>query len=327
MFAKLLIVPAAKSDELFKIRIDRLLSQNLQRTTQHPSSSLGTEVEEQNQAVIEQVVAEVVAPAVEEESEERCTEKREEKSGAKVEEPLEVTVEELPKEKSVELPKEKIKELPETKLEDTTEEETIERVAEHGIKKKLDQKITDKSDEKSDERSPASTCYACVACADLKPYMDCLVLRCQPEPHVYCLDCVVNLFKASISDTSLFPPRCCREPISIESARPFLAEDSIRTFEEKSLELSTPNPIYCCRPECSHFIPPSRIREDKASCPTCGIRTCTHCKKRAHKGFCSKDPSVEELLGVAKDRHWQRCYNCHAMVELTVSCNHITYVS
>ncbi len=202
------------------------------------------------------------------------------------------------------------------------------------VVKKVDERVRDQRDKKSEESNkgegekniPATASCTCIACADVKPAAGCLLLGCRPEPHAYCPDCVVKLFEASMSDTTLFPPRCCREPIPLDSAKAFMAADFIKTFEEKSLEYSTPNPIYCCRPECSHFIPPSRVKASTASCPACAVNTCTHCKKAGHKGVCSKDPSIEQLLGVAKERHWQRCYNCHAMVELVHGCNHIKYV-
>jgi len=39
---------------------------------------------------------------------------------------------------------------------------------------------------------------------------------------------------------------------------------------------------------------------------------------------CPKDPEIAKLIEQAKERGWQRCFNCNSMVELKEGCNHMT---
>ncbi|QSZ35863.1 hypothetical protein DSL72_006985 [Monilinia vaccinii-corymbosi] len=65
---------------------------------------------------------------------------------------------------------------------------------------------------------------SCVACQEVFNFVD--VAR-VPGPcrHEYCRACLEQLFELSMADESLFPPRCCRDPISILSVRFFLKSD------------------------------------------------------------------------------------------------------
>ncbi|CAF9913041.1 hypothetical protein IMSHALPRED_000888 [Imshaugia aleurites] len=43
-----------------------------------------------------------------------------------------------------------------------------------------------------------------------------------PCGHPYCKTCIGQLYDFAMKDESLFPPRCCRQPIPLETATPFL---------------------------------------------------------------------------------------------------------
>ncbi|KAM0170241.1 hypothetical protein ACHAPF_009224 [Botrytis cinerea] len=141
--------------------------------------------------------------------------------------------------------------------------------------------------------------------------------------HEYCRTCLEQLFHLSMSDESLFPPRCCNEPITVASVRLFLTGDIVRAFDEKRIEFESPNRTYCCFKSCSAFIPPSKIINNVATCEGCGTQTHTLCKLEAHIGDCSNDTALQEVLDLARDRGWQRCFSCWGMVELEVGCNHM----
>lgn len=64
---------------------------------------------------------------------------------------------------------------------------------------------------RSDVRKPD---VQCEACRDPKKYFDVIAAPCH---HNYCRDCLRGLFKASLTDESLFPPRCCHLPFTIDS--------------------------------------------------------------------------------------------------------------
>ncbi|RSL65566.1 hypothetical protein CEP53_003620 [Fusarium sp. AF-6] len=54
----------------------------------------------------------------------------------------------------------------------------------------------------------------CIACTDRFPAP--ALLR-SPCSHEYCRECLVGLVQSSLRDESLFPPRCCTQPIPIET--------------------------------------------------------------------------------------------------------------
>jgi hypothetical protein len=164
----------------------------------------------------------------------------------------------------------------------------------------------------------------CVACTESKPTFDILQLSCQPEPHAYCRDCLVGLFESSMTDTSLFPPRCCRVPISLVDCEPFLAPSFVERFVEKRYELSTPNPTYCSDPACGRFIRKAFYKHDVAKCPNCTRETCTRCNDGAHEGLCPEDPTTQPFWETATESQWRQCSSCKIMVELMYGCNHIT---
>ncbi|KAK0650154.1 hypothetical protein DIS24_g7131 [Lasiodiplodia hormozganensis] len=161
----------------------------------------------------------------------------------------------------------------------------------------------------------------CEACRDDKKFFDvATVPHCR---HDYCRDCLDQLFRLSMTDESLFPPRCCRQPISLDDVRMFLSTETAREFQRKRPELETPNKTYCHVQSCSAWIPPQSIADEVGVCPRCRLRTCTICKGSMHVGDCPWDEATQQLLQTADGSGWQRCYNCRRVVELNTGCNHI----
>ncbi|EAS30134.3 IBR finger domain-containing protein [Coccidioides immitis RS] len=115
----------------------------------------------------------------------------------------------------------------------------------------------------------------CVACREETEFVRVARVPCG---HEYCRSCLEDLFKASMKDESLFPPRCCRQPIVINIARIFLTNDLVQRYEKKKIEFETPNRTYCYSPRCNAFIDASHIEGEVATCPECGSTTCTSCK-------------------------------------------------
>ncbi|KAJ5950269.1 uncharacterized protein N7479_008682 [Penicillium vulpinum] len=170
---------------------------------------------------------------------------------------------------------------------------------------------------------PRSRMAQCVACGDDTEFFNVARVPCQ---HEYCRSCLEALFKASITDESLFPPRCCRQPINLNTARIFLKSSLVQLYEQKKIEFETPNRTYCYSARCSVFIDKPHIDGEVATCPNCQHTTCTNCKGRAHTGDCSNDSAMQQLLLSAQENGWQRCYSCWRLVELDHGCNHMTFV-
>ena len=159
----------------------------------------------------------------------------------------------------------------------------------------------------------------CVAC-----YKDELKVIETPCKHLYCYDCISRLFVDSLKDETLFPARCCKNPIPLDLIRHLLTDDIIRSIEFKVVEHETTNRTYCAERGCAKFIPLKRIVDTTAFCTTCYHFTCTRCKAPMHAGECKNDGEMARFLRIAENSGWKRCYKCLAMVELGTGCNHIT---
>jgi len=161
----------------------------------------------------------------------------------------------------------------------------------------------------------------CVSCRVRYPTTD--IARC-PCSHRYCDLCLGELFQASMVDESLFPPRCCRQPIPVDDIRNFLGPKLVGQFLAKKLEYETPNRTYCHVPECSAFVPPDFVEADIAICFKCTAQTCAICKAATHEGECPQDEEAQAVLRLAEEKAWQRCSACRRVVELLQGCNHIS---
>jgi hypothetical protein len=189
-------------------------------------------------------------------------------------------------------------------------------------------------DQNKDEQAESSTWAAtrpnpslvtvyCEACREEKKFFDVARVPCR---HEYCRDCLEDLFKTAMTDESLFPPRCCRQQIPMVAVRIFLSSELVQAFERKKIEFETPNRTYCCLSTCSAFINTQNITDEGAACPQCGSMTCTTCKAAAHAGDCPNDAALQQVLDIARENGWQRCYSCWRLVELDHGCNHMTFV-
>jgi IBR (half RING finger) domain-containing protein len=162
----------------------------------------------------------------------------------------------------------------------------------------------------------------CAACMDSKPISDMVKVPCS---HHYCRPCAVRLFEESITDESLFPPRCCRQVIPLSVVRGFLGFKLVNQFEAISVERNDPYRTYCANPACSAYIFPDMVKLYVGTCTSCLDSTCTLCKKLAHEGYC-RDDEREQVLEMARTEGWRQCFKCRNMIELGVGCNHITSV-
>ncbi|KAF8853102.1 hypothetical protein BDZ45DRAFT_658482 [Acephala macrosclerotiorum] len=161
----------------------------------------------------------------------------------------------------------------------------------------------------------------CTACQDTFIFYE---LRRAPCGREYCLQ---ELFRASLTDDSLFPPRYCRQPITCGGGvRSFLAADLVHQHEEEKIKFETPNRTYCSNSLCSTFIPTEHSEKERASCSNCEALTCIMCKSGAHLGDSPADTALQLVLETARENGWQRCYNCRRLVGLDVGCNHMMFV-
>jgi len=161
----------------------------------------------------------------------------------------------------------------------------------------------------------------CAACTETCVWFDTVMAPCGDN---HCEDCISDLFEKSMNDETLYPPRCCRQPIPLKSTSVFLKPGLFEAFSEKKIELDTPNRIYCHEPTCNVFIPSGQIENDIATCPQCQRNSCTMCRNASHHGDCPEDIALQQVLQTAQEAGWQRCNNCHRLVELNTGCYHMT---
>ncbi|PCH45043.1 hypothetical protein WOLCODRAFT_48812, partial [Wolfiporia cocos MD-104 SS10] len=147
----------------------------------------------------------------------------------------------------------------------------------------------------------------------------------------YDKECILDLIQAATRDESLFPPRCCRQVIPLESVIRFMSIDLIRLFHEKKKEFGTLKRVYCANPSCSRFLGEQidgKIRHwlwPSYICD-CATRTCTRCKARysplSHR--CSAAQQDSDVLALGQTAGWQRCPGCEQLIELHHGCFHMT---
>ena len=153
-----------------------------------------------------------------------------------------------------------------------------------------------------------------------------------PCGHYYDIACVTDLFQSATRDESLFPPRCCRQPILLVTVRQHLTPALIALFNEKEKEFTTLKRVYCAKPSCSRFLgPQSQSMFGKVmTCPTpgCLTLTCRCCKAKVASGDphwqCKVDEIDKQVLALGKNAGWARCPGCAQMIELQMGCYHMT---
>lgn len=156
-----------------------------------------------------------------------------------------------------------------------------------------------------------------------------------PCDHYYCHGCLMDLIETFNKDESLYPLRCCQQPIPPGEIIPLITSKKLRqTFERKSTEYSIPSKerVYCCTSWCSTFLGGSAVggaaHDDLGIgivCFICEASTCPHCGKESHiDSDCVPDEETEQVKTLAKQEGWQTCPGCQSIVELHHGCYHIT---
>ncbi|CZT24544.1 uncharacterized protein RCC_10269 [Ramularia collo-cygni] len=163
--------------------------------------------------------------------------------------------------------------------------------------------------------------FKCEACGDRFTDEESVQTPCL---HHYCNECLEELFLLSMRDRTLYPPRCCRQPIPWEEVRDVVSEEFKVSFEEKREELDDPSPMYCHDKRCSKYVKPDARDTTSATCSNCHRMTCTLCKQEIHWSACPEDEEVKKMREYAKKEGNQECTRCHQLVELALGCNHIT---
>ncbi|KAF1932921.1 uncharacterized protein M421DRAFT_252815 [Didymella exigua CBS 183.55] len=150
--------------------------------------------------------------------------------------------------------------------------------------------------------------------------------------HRMCHACLKRQFTLSVKDPQHMPPRCCtKEHIPLKHVDRLFDDKFKRLWNQKFEEYTATKNLYCPAKGCGEWIKPSKIKVDMATgrkyarCGRCNTKVCVRCSSKYHtRRDCPKDDETARLVQMAKEKGWQRCYNCKAVVELKEGCNHMT---
>jgi hypothetical protein len=205
------------------------------------------------------------------------------------------------------------------------DEELLAKLAGIHMSEKAGRKLLPTSEEDGSQGAlfPRAKRHTCEACDEDVSYFKVFKAPCD---HEYCGDCVYQLFDKSLTDETLFPPRCCRQVIPIDSKclALFLNKDMRVKYEERKAEMETTDRVYCSNASCSAFIMPKTTIKGVAKCSKCQNETCSCCKKASHEGSCKKDSDLKAIMDVVQSAGWQICSRCGHAVELNEGCHHMT---
>jgi hypothetical protein len=174
------------------------------------------------------------------------------------------------------------------------------------------------------DRCLATRYEQCVICRDNTPSQDAIKVPCG---HFYDRECAVDLFQAAMKDETLFPPKCCRQSIPLDSVMEHLPVDFWRRFVQREREYLTSDRLYCPNKACSNFLGSATPLELRGSvtCDLCLTVACSACKDIDHAWYepCQTDATARQVLELAKEEGWQRCPGCRHIIQLDTGCYHM----
>lgn len=122
-------------------------------------------------------------------------------------------------------------------------------------------------------RGVAPNSSICVICLEAVDAIDRYRAPCL---HAFCLDCLDTLYKHASKDESLFPPRCCSEPVPSSGLALWLPSETRIAFLAAKKEFSTRQRVYCWK--CSVFLGGDFAMKRNLLCGDCSEKTCSACK-------------------------------------------------
>ncbi|KAK8050658.1 hypothetical protein PG994_012388 [Apiospora phragmitis] len=184
--------------------------------------------------------------------------------------------------------------------------------------------------ESTPESSADSSSSECVSCLDDFDPNEMVKAPC----HNYCQDCFTRLITSACEHEQHWPPKCCLNTIPEPTNLTLTDEDLKQRYRSRAEEWNLPvsERVYCHQPECSAWLRPAQIDRalNTARC-TAGHSTCTLCRGAQHEnlnadghGTCPQDRDVQRTAQLAEEAGWRRCPGCHAYVEHSDACQHMT---
>ncbi|KAL1658394.1 hypothetical protein GGF50DRAFT_131736 [Schizophyllum commune] len=151
-----------------------------------------------------------------------------------------------------------------------------------------------------------------------------------PCGHHFCSECVERLVRSSLTDETLFPLRCCGQPLSDAAVDARIPSTLLAQYQTKRAEyvVAPGDRVYCVNARCSAFLgsglrSPNQARPSVLSCTACRTATCAQCRQPGHAGRDCVQESTAQFDALVKEKQWQRCPSCGATVDRTDGCPHM----
>lgn len=181
------------------------------------------------------------------------------------------------------------------------------------------------------DASTHSTIRPCAICLEA---IDTVAERNSPRAlhaqcgHYICRECLAQLVRASARDEALYPPRCCRQPLPVDSWTRLVEPSLLSTFRAKAAEFSVPpnERAYCPTPRCSAFLGRKAPRErTPLTCQACQMLVCSSCAQPFHpRMVCEANKaSFDQLRQLASLQRWKECPGCQTYIQKTDGCPHM----
>ncbi|KAI0768484.1 hypothetical protein BD413DRAFT_614361 [Trametes elegans] len=213
-------------------------------------------------------------------------------------------------------------------LEDDDDDEELEALLDHLATLRRLRSLTEYAGVKPPESRPLTPpppppppAISCTVCGD---DIDGTVVQLTCG-HAFDKGCAREMFQRATVDETLFPPKCCQGAVKLHEVEQHLDRALLDLYHKKSREFTTVDRVYCHNPACAAFLGPAAAAPATLSCGECDAPgTCAHCKDQTHPGVPCHFQAEDVVLGLGKDRGWQRCPACKHLVELDIGCYHMT---
>jgi IBR domain, a half RING-finger domain/Zinc finger, C3HC4 type (RING finger) len=152
-----------------------------------------------------------------------------------------------------------------------------------------------------------------------------------PCQHANCRQCLRQLFRTALGDSSLLPLRCCELPIDMNIVDYLLKPREATTLKNRVIEISAHEKLYC--PGCGVFTNLDLVDTSESTemqCHGCGITLCVVCKTVHHPMVsCETNKSIDveadrDFKEFANQQGWKHCPQCNITIEFISGCNHMT---
>ncbi|KAJ7127555.1 hypothetical protein C8R43DRAFT_931586 [Mycena crocata] len=187
-----------------------------------------------------------------------------------------------------------------------------------------------------------NTCPVCFCAVEDAVGLDC--------GHLYCRDCLQHYLRPSLQDAGFTSRRCLAEVALVDAKSPrsttpcafcipYSLIRSLLTSAEEDILLRAAflahineHPAdfrYCPSPDCEMVYRPNGTGSS-FQCPSCLINICPTCNVESHEGMTCAEHQDNINGGLAALARWREknnvkpCPNCHADIEKSGGCNHMT---